>query len=296
MRRSFFAFVFLVFSSLLAAQQTMNNDAVIKLVKAGLSDDLIVSTINASPASFDTSADGLIALKTAGVSDKVVGAIVMKASGAAATAATSSSAAPIAQNPDDPMALHEAGIYAFNEKAADHKMTMLEPSVYGQGKTGGVFTSAMTYGIAKAKMKAIIRGAHSNARVTDPQTTFYFYFEQQGAGLSNASSFFGGTSTPNEYTLLRFDVKDSTRETVIGKFNAFGSSSGNDDKAIVPFTYTKLKPGIYKVTLSAPLQKGEYGFVAPGAMAVVTPYGGSAGGYGLIPGWIHFESQEALQP
>jgi len=285
MRRSFLAVFLLVFCSLLAAQQAMSNDAIIKLVKAGLSDDLIVSTINASAGTYDTSANGLIALKTAGASDKVVSAIVVKASGAGPAATPmggAPAAASAAQDPDDPMAVHEAGIYAYNEKALGHKMSMLEPSVYGQGKTGGVFASAMTYGIAKAKMKAIIRGAHSNTRVTDPQTVFYFYFEQQGAGLSNASSIFGGTSTPNEYTLLRFDVKDSTRETVIGKFNAFGSSSGNDDKAIVPFTYTKLKPGVYKVTLSAPIQKGEYGFVAPGAMAVVTPFGGSAGGSGRV--------------
>ncbi|MGA2085883.1 MAG: DUF2846 domain-containing protein [Terracidiphilus sp.] len=63
-----------------SAQKALNNDSVIKLVKAGLSDDLIVSAINASPGTYDTSADGLIALKTAGASDKVLSAIVQKAS------------------------------------------------------------------------------------------------------------------------------------------------------------------------------------------------------------------------
>jgi hypothetical protein len=48
-RKSLIALVFLAVCPLLAAQQTMNNDAVIQLVKAGLSDDLIISTINASP-------------------------------------------------------------------------------------------------------------------------------------------------------------------------------------------------------------------------------------------------------
>jgi hypothetical protein len=80
MRKSFIAVVFLVICPLLAAQQALNNDSIIKLVKAGLSDDLIVSTINASPGTYDTSADGIIALKTADASDKVVSAIVMKAS------------------------------------------------------------------------------------------------------------------------------------------------------------------------------------------------------------------------
>jgi hypothetical protein len=58
--------------------QELNNDSVIKLIKAGLSEDLIVSTINALPGSYDTSADGLIALKTAGASDKVISAIVVR--------------------------------------------------------------------------------------------------------------------------------------------------------------------------------------------------------------------------
>jgi hypothetical protein len=71
---------FLLFGSLLLAQTALNNDSVIKLVKAGLSDDLIISTVNAAPGTYDASADGLIALKTAGVSDKVVSAIVLRAS------------------------------------------------------------------------------------------------------------------------------------------------------------------------------------------------------------------------
>jgi hypothetical protein len=78
-RKHILAVLFLAICPLLVAQQAMNNDSVIKLVKAGLSDDLIVSTINGSPGAYDTSADGIIALKTAGVSDKVVAAVVAKA-------------------------------------------------------------------------------------------------------------------------------------------------------------------------------------------------------------------------
>jgi hypothetical protein len=77
-RKSFCIFVYIAFAPLLLAQQALNNDAVIKLVKAGLSDDLIISTITASPGAYDTSADGIIALKQCGASDKVVAAIVVK--------------------------------------------------------------------------------------------------------------------------------------------------------------------------------------------------------------------------
>jgi hypothetical protein len=66
-----------------AAQAGLNNDSIIKMVKAGLSEDLIVSTIISSQGAYDTSADGMIALKGAGVSDRVVAAMVQKASSAA---------------------------------------------------------------------------------------------------------------------------------------------------------------------------------------------------------------------
>jgi hypothetical protein len=265
---------------MLFAQQSLNNDSVIKLVKAGLSDDLIVTTINGSAGTYDTSANGLIALKKAGASDKVVSAIVLKGAGLSSTApgtgATASTAAP-GTNPDDPAVAHEAGIYIYNDSApAGSKMTMLEPNVYTQGKTGGVFTSAMTYGVAKIKMKAVLRGARANARVSDPQPVFYFYFEETGAGLSHATGIFGGTSTPNEYTLLRFDVKSGTRETVIGQANAFGASGGTDDKAVTNFTYTKLRPGVYKVMLNAALQPGEYGFISSGGSAAIGPMGSTS--------------------
>lgn len=78
MRNRLLAVLFLVACSLVLAQQTMDNGVVVKMVKAGLSDDVIVTTINASPGTYDTTANGLIALKQAGASDKVIAAIVLK--------------------------------------------------------------------------------------------------------------------------------------------------------------------------------------------------------------------------
>ena len=283
MRKSLFAIFSLIFCLAVAAQQAMNNDAVIKLVKAGLSDDLIVTTINSSPGAYDTSANGLIALKEAGASDRVVSAVLMRnsaappnASGPAPANSNLPSTAAAGVDPDDPSAPHEAGIYIYSASApTGSKMTMLEPNVYTQGKTGGVFASAMTYGIAKVKMKAVLRGAHANARVQDSQPIFYFYFEQTSAGLSNASGIFGGTTTPNEYTLLKFDIKGETRETMIGSANVFGASGGTDDKAVTAFSYTKLRPGVYKVVLNGALEPGEYGFISSGGSVAVGPMGGT---------------------
>jgi hypothetical protein len=88
MRKILFASVLIMFAPLLIAQQAMNNDSVVKLCKAGLSDDLIVAAINASAGNYDISADGIIALKTSGASEKVISAVVGKTS--APTAASPS--------------------------------------------------------------------------------------------------------------------------------------------------------------------------------------------------------------
>ena len=83
MRKSFLALVVLAFCPVLVAQQALNNDAIIKLVKAGMSDDFIISTISTQPGSYDASTDAIIALKNAGASDRVMSAIVQKVAGSA---------------------------------------------------------------------------------------------------------------------------------------------------------------------------------------------------------------------
>ncbi|MHB8304171.1 MAG: hypothetical protein ACYDC6_15375, partial [Acidobacteriaceae bacterium] len=55
----------------------------IKMVKAGMSDGIIVSTIDSQPAHFTLSANDMIALKQAGVSDKVMAAMIAKSNPAA---------------------------------------------------------------------------------------------------------------------------------------------------------------------------------------------------------------------
>jgi len=83
MRKAILAFVYFALCPLLIAQQALTNDSVIKLVKSGMSEDLIVTTISGSAGSYDTSAAGLAALKSAGASDKVIAAIQAKAPAAA---------------------------------------------------------------------------------------------------------------------------------------------------------------------------------------------------------------------
>ena len=79
MHKNFIAVVFLAFSPLLPAQLSPRNEDIVKMVKAGLGEDLIITTINASPGYYDTSPAGLASLRTAGVTDKELSALVHKA-------------------------------------------------------------------------------------------------------------------------------------------------------------------------------------------------------------------------
>lgn len=253
-----------------AHPEVVTNQTVIDMVNAKLPSDVIITKIQTAKTEFDLSTPALIKLNQSAVPSDVVKAMMQKSS-----APASSAAAPAAEppgDPNDPNVWHDPGIYVLASNGREKKLIMLEPTVYTQGHSGGHFASAMTYGIAKIKWKAVVRNAHANVKIGDPKAVFYFYFEEKGAGLSQQ---FGGTSTPNEFTLLKFDVKSDTRETTVMKANAFGSSTGTDDKANVGFKFDKLKPGIYMVTPTRDLAPGEYCFLsasmggayAPGAAA-----------------------------
>ena len=98
----------------------MTNDDVIKMVKGGLSDAIVMQAIDGSEAGFDTSPDGLVKLKAGGVSDAVIQKILAKKSGAPAAApiAAAVPAAPAAAKaaPACPECGTITGIHEVNKK------------------------------------------------------------------------------------------------------------------------------------------------------------------------------------
>jgi hypothetical protein len=73
---------------------------------------------------------------------------------------------------------------------------------------------------------------------------------------------------------VRFDTKNGRREAKVGKFNIGGAKSGVMDKDRIAFQYDQLAPGVFKVSPTAPLSPGEYGFL----------YSVSGGGMGMASG------------
>ncbi len=246
------------------AQDTMSNDEVISLTKAGLASSIIVGKIRTSKTDFDMSTDALIKLKQAGVSDDVVGSMLEAKSGKSisapvgGTSVNGSTTVGALGDPNDPMAKHNYGIYLFEEKDGVKKMTALKPNVSAQNRTGGLFTSSLTYGIGKVKTKTNLPGRSANLQMQNAAPTFYFYLDITSGGLNTSS---GVPSDPKEFTLVRFNQRSDNREVTIGKSNAFGAKGGLSDEYVVQVKAEDMGNGIFKVTPSTDLKKGEYGFM-----------------------------------
>jgi len=228
----------------LIAQQAMNNDSVIKLVKAGLSEDLIITTINASPANYDTSANGLIALKGAGVSDKVLSAIVVKSSGGAPSSSSSTTSTAQANN-GLPPGIDEIGVYYKNKSGG---WVALLPEVVNF-KTGGVMKSIASAGIVKGDVNGHIVGPKAKMVLTFP--VVLAVYAPEGVAIT-------------EYQLLRLHPNSDSREfrSVTG---GVMHVSGGATRDLIDFQSEKLAPRVYQVTMESTLGKGEYGLLPPGA-------------------------------
>jgi hypothetical protein len=82
MKQIFYVILAVIALSLpVAAQAPMTNETVTTMTKAGLSEEVIVSSINSHSAAFKTEPSDLVALKKAGVSNKVIAAMVAKSNG-----------------------------------------------------------------------------------------------------------------------------------------------------------------------------------------------------------------------
>lgn len=256
------------------AQEPLTNESVIKMVKAGLSEDVVLSMVKTQPSKYTLGADQLIALKSAAVPDKVVAAMVEKSVGGASAGVTvgspmrSSGATPVAGNvaagdPNDPMTPHDSGIYLYTkDREGNLKMVVLEQAAYQGSKTGGVFASVMTAGLKKAKVKAVVPGQHAGVRTGDPQPTFYFYFEDKAAGLGKGGFGAGSISNPNQFALVKLDIKKSSRETIIMEVGTLGMSTGTHEKSMITFKTERIRPGLYKLVPSVAMDEGEYCFLA----------------------------------
>ncbi len=258
-------------------REVLTNASIIELVKLGLSDALVIEKIRQSERNFDTSVEGLRQLKGARVSEAVIREMMIPHSPGAAAPPTATPPATAnannaaRQDESDPLASREPGIYAANKG----RLTQIHPTAFSGTKSNFLGT-AFSYGLAKSKMRATVRGASANLSIAHLRPEFYFYFDEDMSAPGMAMTSFANFSatSPAEFVLVKMERKSNSRETVLMEFGAFGSSTGARDKDVREFTFEKLKSGVFKVTPKANLDPGEYCFY----------FAGAAGAYGLAGG------------
>jgi hypothetical protein len=250
MRKGLVALLFLAFTSFLTAHQALNNDSVIKMVKAGLSDDAIVATISANPGAFDASPDGLIALRQAGVSNKVIDAIVAKSTASSPDSAQPSASGPAQPEPPAPAdfaplppGVDNIGAY-YKDSGGNWQPLPAEVVIF---QSGGLVKHVASAGLVKEDLNGLVGGMRSRLVVSTP-VTFILHVPQG--------------RTANDYELVHFHVVSNNRQfqSVAGGLMQASSSSLRDE---IDFSSKQIGPSAYEIVLNNGLGDGEFGFLAP---------------------------------
>ena len=229
-------------STALFAQETLSNQSVVEMVKAGLSERVIIAKIRTSPTKFDTSTDALIALKKNGVSEKVIEAIMSPPAPPAASAAPT--APPAAPAGSVAMAPPPVAGYAPSRPTVFLVVGGKEVELTASG--GEVQRNRTPY---SRSTELVIAGNKAKNRTAERQPVFVV------------------TSEPGEMPLVRLDPGKSDRNLKIGSgsrvpYGGSTSSRGVRSEDMIEVSAERDTRGFYRIKPRAPLAPGEYGFVS----------------------------------
>lgn len=213
--------------------QALTNDSIVKLANAGLGEETLVSLVNVQKGRYSLGAEDILLLKKAGVSEKVIAAMLNKSTFSAGPASA------LAASPE----VMDVGVYF---KKAETWAQLMPEVVNWQ--TGGVIKSHVTAGIVKGDINGRLDGMTSRNPVTTP-VDFLFRLPE-GVEIT-------------EYQLVHLHEHGHSREfrTVTG---GVFHQSGGAKRDTLAFEYKKVGPRTFAVSLSQ-LDPGEYGFLSPGA-------------------------------
>lgn len=254
MRNGFLLCLALLLCPVLLAQEMMTNDSVIKLLRAGLSEDLVVTTINSSPGKYDTSANALIALKKAGAGDKVVAAMILKASSgttptgapeAPARAAGTADAPAVSLAPGAlPAGVDSVGVY-YLDKSGSHWQEV--PAEVVNFKKEGALKHYASAGVLKGEMTGLVGGNRSPLMLKLP-AQFILYVPEGRA--------------PGEYQLVHLHANADSREFRAAN-GGIVHDAGGALRDVLDYTPKKIAPRVYLIEMNEDFDRGEYGFLPP---------------------------------
>jgi hypothetical protein len=221
----------------LAAQEAMNNDGIIRLLKSGMSEDLIINVINQQPGSYSLGADDLIALKSAGVSERLITAMLARGKGETPANAPAGIAKPMATT-GARTSVTGPGLYY--KKGSEYFELLTEDVGW---KTSGAMKSIASAGIVKKNLNGSLAGASSRNFLNHPVEVVL----SPPTGL-----------TVNSYILLPMKPGKGSREFSVGPVNQKSGVA----KGAIAFGVEKVGDNVFRLVLATPLPPGEYGILA----------------------------------
>lgn len=243
------AIIFLA-AVVLLGQAALTNQDVIRIKQAGLSDPLIVKKIGAGKNNFDLSANGLVELKNAGVSDTVIRAMM---------------GLPPKQEPSAPVSAPEPEARAVLESA---ELSSMKTHVWKTPENYGVFAESgdaliplpIWQGPLKSNKKRALATASSVAFWAKTKNGAHLPGTQSKLRLDPGVRFaikMSEARVPN-LRLVTMDVADGAREAVVS--GRVWSSHSNEENG-VPFDLVRLDSELFRMVVREPLKPGEYGII-----------------------------------
>lgn len=241
---------------------SMDNAEVVKMLKAGLPEAVILQAIQASDSpAFDTTAGGLIALKESGATPAVLQAVLSRQS---ASGQAPKVAAAGASTLDCKIEAPDPGFQIMRASGSLQRMTYQTPSA--DRAAGGRLGNVFSFGISKVKVTTFLRIEKDKAalRIRDSRPEFLDLFAPIGAA-------------PGDFmAVIKFLSKDNARFIPIGSSsaNTFGSKDSGfrlPDEVRVPVTNDLVSDRCqfdgkvwahYRIRPTSPMEPGEYALLA----------------------------------
>ena len=213
-----------------AAEETLNNAAIVELQKMSLGDGVILEKIKTSKCNFDTSLSGLKQLKEANVSSAVIQAMV-----ATKSSVSSAPAAATFANSNDPLAMHPGGVWVLQGKTMS-RVEYLRPVMGTKGSGYNPWTGA-TF-----EQFVYLPGTKSKLQLSERRPTFYFYFVTEPVGLASLFTF-NAIFARFVFEVVASDTRESHHTICEGVFFLYVDAPVGDasDNAFEYFTNSILK-------------------------------------------------------